>query len=255
MFLASQRERGANDASPALAALAGKRLVTVSEPKPEKQWDVEMIKRVTGGEEITARFLNRNDFSFPVQFTLMVTGNNRPVVASDPGDALRRRLREIPFPHAAGEREDESVRDTLKNPQLSGEAILAWAVRGCLEWQRRPLGEYEPSAVTLATQQNWEEQETNNPVRAFLSEYYLKTTDYDTDRVSRVALHEHFQKVTKLIKSPQSFNKEVEGSGFSQVKSSGSWYWKGIRKLVPVVNWSDALAGAVPTTGNEEITE
>lgn len=255
MFLASQRERSANDASPALAALAGKRLVTVSEPDPEKRWDIGMIKKVTGGEELTARFLNKNDFNFPVQFTLMVTGNNRPVVQSDPGDALRRRLREIPFPYAAGAKEDEEIRNTLVNPRLSGEAILAWAVEGCLKWQKQPLGDHEPASVTQATEENWEEQESNNPVRAFLSDYYTKTLNFDVDRVPRPSLHEHFEKVTHSGMSSARFTKEVEGCGFASVKSSGTWYWKGMARLHPVLNWEVALDGATPTVSDGEVTE
>ena len=258
LFLASQRERSAEDASPLIAALAGKRFVTVSEPKQGKQWDVEKIKTVTGGEEMQARYLHKNDFAFLPQFTLLVTANNRPVVESDAGDALRRRLREVPFPYPAENREggeDESIKKELTDVSLSGAAILAWAVRGCLEWQQRSLGKFEPASISKATEENWEEQENNNPVRAFLSEYYTKTADTDTDRIARTALHEHFEQVTRTGSTAQRFNKDVEGVGFSAVKSSGVWYWKGIKRLVPVINWSEALKDVEPTQSTSEVTE
>jgi putative DNA primase/helicase len=57
------------------------------------------------------------------------------------------------------------VKATLTDPAAAGPAILAWAVRGCLAWQRDGLG--VPPLVEQATATLREEM---NPLRVFFAE-------------------------------------------------------------------------------------
>jgi putative DNA primase/helicase len=49
------------------------------------------------------------------------------------------------------EKRDPAVKATLKDPEASGPAILAWLIQGCLDWQRDGLG--VPDCVTAATEE------------------------------------------------------------------------------------------------------
>ena len=52
-------------------------------------------------------------------------------------------------------RRDPKVKLTLRDPQKSGAAILAWAVEGCRRWQAEGLS--EPNAVRQSTTEYREE--------------------------------------------------------------------------------------------------
>ncbi len=128
-----------------LARLHGARLVTASESGEGRRLDEATVKEVTGGDTIAARFLYGEHFEFRPAFKLLLVTNHRPRVDGD-DDAIWRRLRLIPFETSFEGREDRHLAATLRG-ELPG--ILAWAVDGCLAWQRDGLG--NATAVTAAT--------------------------------------------------------------------------------------------------------
>lgn len=124
-----------------LARLNGARAVFAVEVDEGKALDTGVLKSATGGDAITARFLYKEFFSFRPQFTLWLVANHRPRVDAD-DDAIWRRLKIIPFEHVVPEgRRDPEVKKRLRDPEIGGPAVLAWAVQGCLEWQRDGLGQ------------------------------------------------------------------------------------------------------------------
>ena len=99
-----------------------------------------------GGDTVTARLLYQEHFEYVPAFTLWLAANHAPRVRDDDG-AMWRRIMRIPFEHTiAKDKRDPKVKATLRNSTLGGPAILAWAVQGCLEWQRDGLG--VPQSVT-----------------------------------------------------------------------------------------------------------
>jgi putative DNA primase/helicase len=90
------------------------------------------VKEVTGGDTITARFLFKEHFSYKPTFKLWLATNHRPEIRGT-DDAIWRRIRLIPFTRQfSGTNKDALLREKLER-ELPG--ILAWAVRGCLDWQ------------------------------------------------------------------------------------------------------------------------
>jgi putative DNA primase/helicase len=99
-----------------------------------------LVKTLTGGDHVAARFLYERTFEFLPQFKLCIAANNRPTVRDD-DDAMWRRLVEIPFPQSLPEEErDPSVKATLMDPSIAGPAILAWAAEGAASWFVDGLG-------------------------------------------------------------------------------------------------------------------
>ena len=91
---------------------------------------------MTGGEPITARFMRQNFFSFTPVFKLWLVANDQPRVRGT-DDAFWRRMHVIPL----NIKIPSSERDPNLSSKLRAEwpGILAWAVRGCLKWQRNRL--------------------------------------------------------------------------------------------------------------------
>jgi len=153
-----QRERGPrND----LARLHRARLVTAAESGEGRRIDEATVKEITGGDVIAARFLYGEFFEFQPQFKLVLVTNHRPKVDGD-DDAIWRRIRLVPFEQSFEGREDRELAAKLE-AELPG--ILAWAVRGCLEWQEYGLG--QAGAVTRATAEYREDEDV---LGAFLAE-------------------------------------------------------------------------------------
>ncbi|MHB0875158.1 MAG: phage/plasmid primase, P4 family [Anaerolineae bacterium] len=125
---------------PDLARLAGARLVAACETSASKRLAEEVVKRLTGGDTISARYLFRDEFSFRPVCKLVLAANDAPRI-KDTDSGIWRRLRRIPFERALDEDErDPAVKATLTKDPAALRAILAWAVAGCLEWQRDGLG-------------------------------------------------------------------------------------------------------------------
>jgi putative DNA primase/helicase len=79
-----------------VADLAGARLVTTSELSADQRLDAPLVKRMTGGEQMKARFLHQEYFTFNFNALLVMVSNFSPLFdASDTG--IARRLLFLPF--------------------------------------------------------------------------------------------------------------------------------------------------------------
>lgn len=149
-FEAFLKKRGDGGIRTDIARLAGARFVVSIEVDDGKRLAEGLVKTISGGDTVTARHLYQKSFEYHPDFTLWLAANHAPKVNAD-DDAMWRRILRLPFtnivPKAA---RDPQVKATLRNPGIAGAAILAWAVRGCLEWQRDGLG--IPQVVENATE-------------------------------------------------------------------------------------------------------
>lgn len=128
-----------------IAALARKRLVVIAETADGHKLDENRVKMLTGRDEVPARFLHHEWFSFTPEYKLILYTNFRPKVDGSDG-AVWDRIRLIPFRVSFADREDKELDTKLA---AESEGILAWLVEGCLEWQDDGLGSCD--AVDQAT--------------------------------------------------------------------------------------------------------
>jgi putative DNA primase/helicase len=129
-----------------IADLCGRRLVIASETEESATLRLQLIKRLTGDARLKARFMHRDFFEFGRTHKLVLLTNNLPVV-TEGGEAAWRRLRVVPFRVIipAAERDPK----LLAKLRVEWPGILAWVVRGCLDWQTNGL--VVPTVVTEAT--------------------------------------------------------------------------------------------------------
>jgi putative DNA primase/helicase len=128
-----------------VAALVNRRLVTGSETNELSRWNEQRVKVLTGCDDITARFLYNEFFTFTPIAKFWLAFNHKPIV-DDASHGFWRRVRLIPFLHRfEGAAADQ---DLMKKLRAESPGILAWAVRGCLKWQQEGLG--IPEIVKLA---------------------------------------------------------------------------------------------------------
>lgn len=139
---------GGTGANSDIARLKSARFVTSEEPTEGVRLNEGLIKQLTGGSKITCRFLYGDEFEYTPEFKIWVATNHKPVIrGTDFG--IWRRIKLIPFEvNIPKEKVDKNLKYKLRKefPQ-----ILAWAVDGCINWQK--YGIDEPDCVTEATQE------------------------------------------------------------------------------------------------------
>ncbi len=141
-----------------LAAIAGARLVTASESEENQKLAESLLKDITGGEKQEARLLYHDPFEFRPTAKIWLATNHKPQIRGS-DHAIWRRVRLIPFAVTIPEeQQDRNLTQKLRD-ELPG--ILAWAVQGCLAWQREGL--QTPPAVRVATDAYREESDVIGP--------------------------------------------------------------------------------------------
>ncbi|MGI2295116.1 phage/plasmid primase, P4 family [Paenibacillus sp. GXUN7292] len=125
-------------ASPSIAKIRGSRLVFAKETDRGRRLDEALIKSLTGGDSITARFLHENEFTFRPTFKIILETNYNPHVdGSD--DGIWDRIKKLDFlRHFQAHERDKALGEKLQE-EYAG--ILAWMVEGCLMWQHEGLEE------------------------------------------------------------------------------------------------------------------
>jgi len=125
-----------------LLRLRGARFVYVGEPDENKELKEGLVKSMTGGESIIARGLySKMSVEFTPSWTVVMPTNHKPIIKG--GDhGIWRRLMMVPFTRNYDE--DKTVKkDPSRSEKLLAElpGVLAWLVRGALEYQREGLNE------------------------------------------------------------------------------------------------------------------
>jgi len=208
-----------------IARLKGARFVTAVEVEDGRRLSEVMVKQITGGDLLIARFLYGEYFEFYPEFKLFWAANHKPIVwGTDHG--FWRRMRLVPFEVTISEAEmDKNLGEKLQ-AELPG--ILAWAVRGCTMWQK--IGLKPPPEVLAATSMYREEQDD-------IGEFFNACCKMKKDAtVTKAKLYQAFQdwceKNGEKPMPKRRFGSKLKERGISDGKLSGDRVWLGIDLLV-----------------------
>lgn len=204
------------------ADLHGARLVTVVEVGEGKAFDEELVKQLTGSDPIKARFMNRDFFEFLPTHKLLISANHKPTIKGT-DHAIWRRFALVPF----AVRFEGSAKDTELPAKLAAElsGFLAWAVRGCLEWQAEGLR--PPSSVVQATAAYRREQDV---VGAFLDERCVALPEASTKSSSLYSDYQEWAKAAgEPVVSQRALGLALTERGYVAEKGGkGVRMWRGI---------------------------
>jgi len=222
-----------------IARLRGARMVATSETEDGRRFAETMIKQLTGQDTIAARFLFAEYFEFIPNFKIWLAANHKPVIRGD-DFAIWRRIRLIPFAVTIPpEEKDGKLPDKLR-AEYPG--ILAWAVQGCLEWQRQGLN--PPPEVLAATEEYKSEMDL---IGKWIEECCL-TTPHATAKAG--ALYGSYKRWVEdnggFPLSSTKFGLKLGDRGFAKEKS-GTVVYRGIGLLDTSDSW-DGFSGSTHDT-------
>ncbi|MBS3821730.1 MAG: hypothetical protein KGY81_08210, partial [Phycisphaerae bacterium] len=194
-----------------IADLCGRRLVVASETEAGKKMRIGLVKKLTGNTYLKARFMRQDYFQFTRTHKTLLVTNNRPVV-TETSNAVWRRLRLIPFDVTIpAERQDKRLTEKLIT---EWPGILAWAVRGCLDWQRRRRELDLPRCVAQATEAY---RDDSDPVGQFVEEHCLKMAGA---KVARSTLYQAYERWARDTGEPilggKRFAARMRAMGFDE---------------------------------------
>jgi len=216
-FIKSESRAIRND----LARLPGVRFAPCAEVNTGKALDESMVKRATGGDVMTARFIGKEFFDFHLTAKFVFSVNTLPrVTGADNG--IYRRLVVIPFDADFSKDPDMGLPERLKG-EIDG--ILNWGIQGFQRWHQR--GHLVlPDCVVDACKAYRTEMDT---VQAFLDDC-CDSTDPNASTPLGVVYDKYLQwgKTSQVEPAkPRLFGTLMGQKGFKKIKS-GSWRWKGV---------------------------
>ncbi len=232
-FMESQHARSGSSASPDVAALPGKRLVSPGEVKQGHKLNEQFVKELVSADPQAARQLYERQFSFIPQCKVWMYGNYDPrITGRDEG--IWRRFHYIPFKAKFTENpgDGEKQKDELLPKKLEQElpGILAWAVQGCMEWQQIGLGVSQE--VKEATNQYNQRQDALAP---FLEDRCIIAPQA---KAKKSALWKAYQEwleenaEASKFDTSHALSRELKTRGFKDdVKINGARFWNGIGLL------------------------
>lgn len=214
-FIKKKSDGANND----IARLASSRFVSAVESEEGEKLQESLVKTITGGEPILARFLRQEFFEFLPEFKVFFTTNHKPIIGGV-DDGIWRRVKIIPFtlnlkPHERDKKLEEKL--SLEMP-----GILNWVLEGCLKWQKSGLK--EPRVVMDATGNYKEDMDILGP---FLYEScYIDEPKNEAIRIEAKELYTVYDRWCfgsgERSLGNRSFYRMLETKGFGKVKGTGN---------------------------------
>lgn len=199
------------------ASLFGKRFVACVETESSRKLAESTVKLLTGGERIRARRMREDFWEFEPTHKLILCTNHKPVVTgTDHG--IWRRLLLVPFAKRfEGRAIDRRLPEKLK---VEAPGILAWLVRGCMEWQDKGL--QPPPVVTQATQAYRSQEDVIGQFVSDACELAKTSTSRFKDLYS--ALSRWCEDSGEAVPSTRKFGAWLSGQGHESFSSNGRCY-------------------------------
>jgi putative DNA primase/helicase len=143
-----QGERSAGGASPDLIRLFGKRMVRVLELPEGKPLQSELIKKLTGSEEIPVRTLFKGFIDFMPRAKPHMSGNGLPKI-SDTSNGIWRRMLLLKWPVQIAEKDMRDPEELVGEMLKDASGILNWLCEGAVDFLQNGL--YVAPSVAAAT--------------------------------------------------------------------------------------------------------
>lgn len=246
MLLDQGKSRSAAGPSPDIMALRGLRLSFASETDDGCKFSPSRVKWFSGGDSLTGRYPHdKRLVTFGATHLLLLLTNHKPHAPAD-DFAFWERLHLVPFELSFVDRKpsapNERPMDKRLQEKVMAEApgILAWLVRGCIDWQKNGLN--PPPKVLEATAEYRKDED-------LLSDFVEECCEEVPDsRVVAKELYDAFlwwfrENVSSSKSFPQKTFGRLMGKRFDKRKVGGKVWYFGVRVRQEVLEEVQLLGG------------
>lgn len=220
-FLDEGIKKRGDQATPDIVRLPGVRFLTSGEPGPGSKFNEPLINSVTGGDPMLARDNFRSFFRFTPSFKWTIWCNKKPDIVQGTEGIWRRAKVLLWESHLEESQKDRGLPLRLKGEH---EGILAWMVRGVIDWMQH--GFVEPEDVTI---QSLAYRDDSDPLASFLR---LCTAEEEGARTQSSVLYKVYCAWCKAAGenpwSNKGLTRAMKDRGFDN-KASNGIQWLGFR--------------------------
>jgi putative DNA primase/helicase len=216
-FMKKTGDQSTND----IARLRGIRFVTTTEAEQGRRLSEPLIKKITGNDQMTARFLYGEYFNFIPTFKIFMATNHKPVIkGTDHG--IWRRIKLIPFTTRIEEEDQDKHLEEKLREEASG--ILNWLLAGTERWRREGLK--APKVVLTATDEYRGEMDV---IGNFLKERCIQQKGVSI-RIRELykAYADWCNENNEHPVSERFFSMRIKEVGFVQTRTSEARFWSGL---------------------------
>jgi len=232
VIMSSGRYSNDNYVLSSLARLRGMRFVSMNEAEAGQTLNMALVKQLTGGDTVQAKFMRKDAFEFVPQFKVWLRTNDVPRIVGG-GEAEWRRIILIPFEHQIREAVDRHIIDARMNAEAPG--ILNWAIGGLREYLE--IGLNPPERVRMAV----DEYKTENDILAqFLEDATIADPTAYTKKSQVYRAYKEWARAQGISYpwSAHMLTKQMRKRGYEDKKKDGNKSWMGLA-LRP--EWSNEL--------------
>lgn len=204
-----------------IAELQGARLVVANEIERGQTWAEAKIAELTGGSQLSARFMRQDLFKFWPQFKLVISGNHKPSLRGVT-EAMRRRFHMFPFNVTIPRAE----RDTSLGDKLRAEwpGILAWMIEGVRMWQQQGLN--PPAQALEATAEYLKEEDL---IQQWIDECCLIGGEFGSSlSVLFLSWKSWAERNNQFVGSNKNLSQQLLEHGYEKDRNFAGMYFKRI---------------------------
>jgi putative DNA primase/helicase len=212
-----------------LHQLRGRRFVATSEMPEGVQLDEELVKRLTGGDQLTSRGLYENFQKWNAQCVIWIATNFLPRVNSD-DNAIWRRAKTISMDTEFGSNGRPEIRGYADYLVKEASGILNWLLVGLAAYHERGLD--EPDAVTRDIESYRVDVDT---VASFVRDFaedgaLIRESEAEVKSSVLSSMYEAYctaNRITPL--GGRRYANRLKALGYQPVKVGGVAMWRGLR--------------------------
>ncbi len=220
-----------------IARLRGKRFVVIPETEENERLNAALIKALSAGDNISARFLFGEWFDFYFSGKLWIATNHKPTI-SDHSKGFWDRLKLIPFTQSIPADKVIKQDDLLSTLQAESAGIMNWAVQGCRDYFEVD-GLDVPEVIQVEIDRYKKEQDsiaqfieeacrTYDEAVAEDPEAYLTPANFTVKNSDLYKAYKSFCEANgEFLRSHRRLTQNMHERGFRQINSAGR-YWEGI---------------------------
>lgn len=206
-----------------IAKLKDARFIQCGETDDGGKMAESQVKRLTGGDTLSAAFKYANEFSFKPKFKIWMSTNNRPIIkGTDYG--IWRRI--FPFPFLVTFKDEEKDRTLPYKLSLEADKVLGWCIQGFKKYKEAGWIEM-PKCLKNELADYRDEMD---PIAQFLKD------QCEIDNYAIINLNEVFSRYkmwcvnnNEYVYGQRKFTMELQKKGITLAVINGKRCYKGIR--------------------------